>query len=205
MQKSNTDEKRQTSSRNNTPKKVTESRIKSPIKTPKKVTNRLVLPTTGQHGTSSRPDISAISRGEPNLNEHSVGKSQELCGGLQQQVVGSRDISGFNKSEGSNNFLAPKRTSHNNMNKQNEDREVLSKARVRAKINNMDEDADKDDKEGEGEGDKEDGEEMDKNKKKKDWKSWSLNEKLLFYEAIANGVNYTSLHKLFKNMNDVSL
>jgi hypothetical protein len=40
-------------------------------------------------------------------------------------------------------------------------------------------------------------------KKKKDWISWSLNEKLLFYEAIASGANYTSLQKLFKNMNDV--
>jgi hypothetical protein len=41
-------------------------------------------------------------------------------------------------------------------------------------------------------------------KKKKDWKSWSLQEKELFYEAIANGGNYSSLQKLFKNMNDVS-
>jgi hypothetical protein len=40
-------------------------------------------------------------------------------------------------------------------------------------------------------------------KKKKDWKSWSLQEKELFYEAIANGGNYSSLQKLFKNMNDV--
>jgi len=40
-------------------------------------------------------------------------------------------------------------------------------------------------------------------KKKKEWKSWSLSEKELFYEAIANGANYTSLQKLFKNMNDV--
>ena len=40
-------------------------------------------------------------------------------------------------------------------------------------------------------------------KKKKDWKSWSSTEKELFYEAIANGANYCSLQKLFKNMNDV--
>ena len=41
-------------------------------------------------------------------------------------------------------------------------------------------------------------------KKKKEWKSWSLSEKELFYEAIANGANYSSLQKLFKNMNDVN-
>jgi hypothetical protein len=41
-------------------------------------------------------------------------------------------------------------------------------------------------------------------KKKKDWKSWSSAEKELFYEAIANGGNYTSLQKLFKTMNDVT-
>jgi len=40
-------------------------------------------------------------------------------------------------------------------------------------------------------------------KKKKDWKSWSSQEKELFYEAIANGGNYSSLQKLFKNMNNV--
>jgi len=40
-------------------------------------------------------------------------------------------------------------------------------------------------------------------KKKKDWKSWSLQEKELFYEAIAYGGNYSSLQKLFRNMNDV--
>ncbi len=40
-------------------------------------------------------------------------------------------------------------------------------------------------------------------KKKKDWKSWSPQEKELFYEAIANGGNYSSLQKLFKTMNDV--
>jgi hypothetical protein len=40
-------------------------------------------------------------------------------------------------------------------------------------------------------------------KKKKDWKSWSPQEKELFYEAIANGGNYSSLQKLFKNMNNV--
>lgn len=40
-------------------------------------------------------------------------------------------------------------------------------------------------------------------KKKKEWISWSTQEKELFYEAIANGGNYSSLQKLFKNMNDV--
>ena len=40
-------------------------------------------------------------------------------------------------------------------------------------------------------------------KRKKDWKSWSSDEKVLFYEAIANGENFTSLQKLFKTMNDV--
>lgn len=44
---------------------------------------------------------------------------------------------------------------------------------------------------------------LSNSKKKKEWKSWSLSEKELFYEAIANGANYTSLQKLFKNMNDV--
>jgi hypothetical protein len=39
--------------------------------------------------------------------------------------------------------------------------------------------------------------------KKKNWKSWSSQEKVLFYEAIANGANYSSLQKLFKNMNYV--
>jgi hypothetical protein len=42
------------------------------------------------------------------------------------------------------------------------------------------------------------------NKKKKEWKSWCLSEKELFYEAIANGVNYSSLQKLFKNMTNVN-
>jgi hypothetical protein len=45
---------------------------------------------------------------------------------------------------------------------------------------------------------------LEKNKKKKDWKSWSLTEKVLFYEAIANGANYSSLQKLFKNMKEVN-
>jgi hypothetical protein len=42
-------------------------------------------------------------------------------------------------------------------------------------------------------------------KKKKDWKSWSSQEKELFYEAIANGGCASSLQKLFKGMNDVKL
>ena len=46
--------------------------------------------------------------------------------------------------------------------------------------------------------------EMDDKKKKKNWKNWSSQEKELFYEAIANGGNYSSLQKLFKNMNDVN-
>ena len=41
-------------------------------------------------------------------------------------------------------------------------------------------------------------------KKKKEWKSWSPQEKILFYEIIANGGNYGSLQKLFKTVNDVS-
>jgi hypothetical protein len=51
--------------------------------------------------------------------------------------------------------------------------------------------------------DEKDNDNEENTKKKKDWISWSLNEKLLFYEAIANGANYSSLQKLFKNMNDV--
>ena len=43
------------------------------------------------------------------------------------------------------------------------------------------------------------------NKEKRNWKSWSPQEKILFYEIIANGGNYSSLQKLFKTMNDVSL
>jgi hypothetical protein len=43
------------------------------------------------------------------------------------------------------------------------------------------------------------------NKEKRNWKSWSPQEKLLFYEIIANGGNYSSLQKLFKTMNDVSI
>ena len=43
------------------------------------------------------------------------------------------------------------------------------------------------------------------NKEKRNWKSWSPQEKLLFYEIIANGGNYSSLQKLFKTMNDVSV
>ena len=39
--------------------------------------------------------------------------------------------------------------------------------------------------------------------RKKEWKSWSSQEKLMFYELIANGGNYSSLQKLFKTMNDV--
>ena len=42
------------------------------------------------------------------------------------------------------------------------------------------------------------------NKEKRTWKSWSPQEKILFYEIIDNGGNYTSLQKLFKTMNDVS-
>ena len=42
------------------------------------------------------------------------------------------------------------------------------------------------------------------NKEKRNWKSWSPQEKILFYEIIANGGNYSSLQKLFKTMNDVS-
>ena len=40
-------------------------------------------------------------------------------------------------------------------------------------------------------------------KEKRNWKSWSSEEKILFYEIIANGGNYSSLQKLFKTMNDV--
>ena len=40
--------------------------------------------------------------------------------------------------------------------------------------------------------------------RKKEWKSWSSQEKLMFYELIANGGNYSSLQKLFKTMNDVN-
>ena len=43
------------------------------------------------------------------------------------------------------------------------------------------------------------------NKEKRNWKSWSPQEKFLFYEIIANGENYSSLQKLFKTMNDVSI
>ncbi len=43
------------------------------------------------------------------------------------------------------------------------------------------------------------------NPKKKDWSTWSAQEKILFYEIIANGGNYSSLQKLFKTMNYVSL
>lgn len=42
-------------------------------------------------------------------------------------------------------------------------------------------------------------------KRKKDWRSWSSQEKIHFYEIIANGGNYSSLQKLFKTMNDVIL
>ena len=41
--------------------------------------------------------------------------------------------------------------------------------------------------------------------RKKEWKSWSSQEKLMFYELIANGGNYSSLQKLFKTMNDVRI
>ena len=41
-------------------------------------------------------------------------------------------------------------------------------------------------------------------KEKRNWKSWSPQEKILFYEIIANGGNYSSLQKLFKTMNNVS-
>lgn len=46
---------------------------------------------------------------------------------------------------------------------------------------------------------------LKENKEKRNWKSWSLQEKILFYEIIANGGNYSSLQKLFKKMNDVSI
>ena len=46
---------------------------------------------------------------------------------------------------------------------------------------------------------------LKENKEKRNWKSWSHQEKILFYEIIANGGNYSSLQKLFKKMNDVSI
>ena len=46
---------------------------------------------------------------------------------------------------------------------------------------------------------------LKENKEKRNWKSWSPQEKILFYEIIANGGNYGSLQKLFKTMNDVSI
>ena len=46
---------------------------------------------------------------------------------------------------------------------------------------------------------------LKENKEKRNWKSWSPHEKILFYEIIANGGNYSSLQKLFKKMNDVSI
>ena len=46
---------------------------------------------------------------------------------------------------------------------------------------------------------------LKENKEKRNWKSWSPQEKILFYEIIANGGNYSSLQKLFKKMNDVSI
>ena len=46
---------------------------------------------------------------------------------------------------------------------------------------------------------------LKENKEKRNWKSWSPQEKILFYEIIANGGNYSSLQKLFKTMNDVSM
>ena len=46
---------------------------------------------------------------------------------------------------------------------------------------------------------------LNENKEKRNWKSWSRQEKILFYEIIANGENYGSLQKLFKTMNDVSI
>ena len=42
-------------------------------------------------------------------------------------------------------------------------------------------------------------------KEKRNWKSWSPQEKILFYEVIASGGNYGSLQKLFKTMNDVRI
>lgn len=45
---------------------------------------------------------------------------------------------------------------------------------------------------------------QDKSIKKKDWSTWSSQEKILFYEIIANGENYSSLQKLFKKMNFVN-
>jgi len=42
-------------------------------------------------------------------------------------------------------------------------------------------------------------------KEKRNWKSWSPQEKILFYEIIASGGNYGSLQKLFKTMNDVRI
>ena len=46
---------------------------------------------------------------------------------------------------------------------------------------------------------------LKENKEKRIWKSWSPQEKFLFYEIIANGGNYSSLQKLFKKINDVSI
>ena len=46
---------------------------------------------------------------------------------------------------------------------------------------------------------------LKENKEKRNWKSWSPQEKILFYEIIAIGGNYSSLQKLFKTMNDVSI
>lgn len=39
--------------------------------------------------------------------------------------------------------------------------------------------------------------------KKKEWKSWTSEEKVIFYETIANAANCSSLQELFKKLSEV--
>jgi hypothetical protein len=177
MQKSNLQEENK-NSRSCTPKKKDTPIIKSP--TPKKPLIKITLQRSVNQNTNNQEKEDKC---EKNKNEEMSFKFKERI--LRTDSEDNR-ITTFNKpidavidkQTRSNSTIAPSLVNLNNEEFKNQEIDNFTF----------------DDQEGDND---------DSTKKKKDWISWSLNEKLLFYEAIANGANYTSLQKLFKNMNDV--
>jgi hypothetical protein len=192
MQKQNTEDKKQTpSSKGGTPKKQT-SYIKSPIKTPKKITTR---PNTQPNFNEPFADNSVKS----NQNKPESGY-QKISKILDNNSVAFSNISkpetnNITGTDKINKFLAPRSAINSKLFDFGESEAIsqgVQKKVMAIRNNDLIHEVDN----------TEDFTDI-KGKKKKDWKSWCLNEKLLFYEAIANGDNYSSLQKLFKNMNDV--
>jgi hypothetical protein len=178
MPKSNLQEENK-NSRNCTPKKKDNPTIKSP--TPKKPLIKITLQKSHNQNTNNEGNEDKCDK---NKNEETSYQFKERI--LKTDSDGNR-ITTFNKSMDIQT------------DKQNESYSAIAPSmNENIETNQLkNQDIDNftfDDKEGDND---------ESTKKKKDWISWSLNEKLLFYEAIANGANYSSLQKLFKNMNDV--